>query len=96
MPIAPGFLQPGNTYAYVFGLAFLILYHPVPMSVTIDLLDSAPDFIIPSGPRAGEAVDSYTYTFSVVQPAPEPATMLLLVSGLGAGAVDRRRRAHVR
>jgi hypothetical protein len=92
--IPAGFLQPGNTYGYVFGLAFPLLYHPVPMGVTVDLLDSAPDFIIPSGPRAGEAVDSYTYTFSVVAPAPEPATMLLLLSGLGAAALDRRRRLN--
>ena len=33
-------------------------------------------------PRAGEAVDSWTYTFSAVQPAPEPTSILLLGGAL--------------
>jgi len=90
--IPSGFIQPGNTYAWAFSLSFPLVYRPVPVSLTVDLLGSAPDFVIPSGPRAGQAVDSYTYTFSVMQPVPEPGTMLLLGAGLGAATLVARRR----
>jgi hypothetical protein len=51
-------------------------------TLTVDIIGSSPDFIIPSGPRAGERVDSFTYSFNVAQPVPEPASMILLGSGL--------------
>ena len=67
-------------------------YTPLPFELTVDLLNSAPDFIIPSGVAAGTSVDSYTYSFSTVSPVPEPGTWLLLASGLTM--LIRRRRVH--
>jgi len=78
--------------AIIGGMDFPILYHRERMTLTLDLLRSSPDFRIPGGPRAGELVDSFTYSFSVVQPVPEPASMLLLGSGLSAIVLARRRR----
>jgi len=50
-------------------------------TLTLDLLNSSPDFIIPSGPNAGQRVNSYTYSFRVTQ-VPEPASVLLFSTGL--------------
>jgi hypothetical protein len=61
-------------------------------TLTIDILGSSPDFIIPSGPNAGQRVDSQTYSFNVASPVPEPATLLLLSSGLVGIASGLRRR----
>jgi hypothetical protein len=66
-------------------------YTPRPYQLTVDLLNSSPDFRIPSGPRAGQLVDSFTYTFSVVNPVPEPASLVLLGSGVACLLVKRRR-----
>ena len=63
----------------------------VPATLTIDLLNSNPDFVIPSGPNQGQTVNSYTYSFNV-QPVPEPATLLALAGGLAALGVRVRRR----
>jgi hypothetical protein len=88
-------ISPGGVPAtHVTGMDFPILYRPHPTSLTVDLLQNAPDFVIPSGPSAGEAVNSYTYTFSVVQPTPEPTSMLLLGSGLAALMLRRVRRSR--
>jgi hypothetical protein len=64
----------------------------IPATLTVDLLNSSPDFIIPSGPNQGQTVDSYTYAFNVARPVPEPATLLALASGLAALGVRLRRR----
>ena len=65
-------------------------------SLTIDILGVNPDFVIPGGPNAGQLVDTYTYAFRVSQPVPEPATLLLLGTGLsGIAALRKRRRRHV-
>lgn len=63
----------------------------VPATLTLDLLNSNPDFVIPSGPNQGQAVNSLTYSFNV-QPVPEPATLLALTGGLAALGFRVRRR----
>jgi hypothetical protein len=78
-------------FTLVAGFDFPDYYQPVPLTLTIDLLNSNPDFVIPAGANAGQRVNSYTYTFSVVQPVPEPATLVLLGMGLGGALVGRRR-----
>jgi len=64
----------------------------LPATLTIDLLNSAPDFILPGGPNQGQTVNSYTYSFNVAQPVPEPATLVALCGGLAALGVRVRRR----
>jgi hypothetical protein len=61
--------------------------------LTIDIIGSSPDFVIPGGPNAGQLVNSFTYTFKVAKPVPEPATILLLGTSLiGICARIRRHR----
>ncbi len=62
-----------------------------PATLTLDLLNSAPDFLIPGGPNQGQLVNSVTYSFNV-QPVPEPATILALASGFAALGFRTRRR----
>jgi PEP-CTERM motif len=70
-----------------FSLVFTIIspganLQGVSGSLTLDLLNSSPDFVIVSGPNAGQLVDSYTYSLNIAQPVPEPATALMVGSGL--------------
>ena len=61
----------------------------VPATLTIDLLNSAPDFV--NG--GGQAVNSQTFTFNV-KPVPEPATLSVLFGGLVALGIKVRRRTE--
>ena len=65
----------------------------VAATLTVDLLNSAPDFVIPSGPNQGQLVDSQTFTFNV-HPVPEPATLTAFFSGLVALGIRVRRRTE--
>jgi PEP-CTERM motif len=67
-----------------------------PVTLTVDLLGSSPDFIIPTGPGAGQGVDSYSFTFNVAQPVPEPATIIIFSSGLTGLAIRVRRGCRIR
>jgi len=80
---------------FLFPVEFLPIHQtgiPVPTTLTVDVLNSSPDFVIPSGPSRGQLVDSYTYSFQVLTPTPEPSTLLLFVAGGVAGFVTQRRR----
>jgi hypothetical protein len=61
--------------------------------LTVDLVNTSPDFVIPSGPNAGQLVNSFTYTFTLVEPVPEPASLVLVTTGLvGVGVRLYRRK----
>ena len=87
-----GSVQP--PFTLVFSVTSLApSFAGTPATLTLDLLSSNPDFIIPSGSNAGQQVNSYTYGFNVSEPIPEPATLTLLGAGLaGLFARARRRR----
>jgi len=65
-------------------------------TLTLDLVNSFPDFTIPAGPDAGLRVNSFSYAFNVAEPLPEPASLTLLgvgIMGLVAGHRKRRQTA---
>jgi len=67
-----------------------------PATLTVDLLNSNPDFTIPSGPNAGQLINSYTYSFNVSKPVPEPATLTLVGTAFSALLAARCRRKRQR
>lgn len=70
-------------------------FQGTPATLTLDLLSSSPDFTIPGGPGAGMQVNSFSYTFNVAEPVPEPATLSLFgagITGLLAGHRKRRQK----
>ena len=67
-------------------------FQAMPATLTLDLIGSTPDFVIPT---TGFAVDSFTFAFNVVEPVPEPATLTLLGGGLTV-LFARHRRRHIR
>jgi hypothetical protein len=80
-------------------LGFAVGFEPIhrtgkliPTTLTVELLGSSPDFVIPSGPLAGQPVDSYTYSFLVQTAVPEPSTWMLVLSGGIAALFPRARR----
>lgn len=66
-----------------------------PATLTFDIVNTNPDFVIPSGPNTGQLVNSQTYSFQVVKPIPEPATLILLGTG-SAGIFMKVRRRYRR
>ena len=87
-----GSIQPPYTQLFTFTSAGAS-YAGVMASLTIDIIGSSPDFVIPSGPNAGQRVDSYTYHFNVAQPVPEPVSLILFGTGvLGVWRKVSRRR----
>jgi hypothetical protein len=78
----------------VTGFTFPTSFQGTSFTVTIDLLNSSPDFIIPGGPNAGQAVNSFTYTFTIVETTPEPATLVLLTTGIAAIGIKVYKRSR--
>lgn len=81
------------------GIGFIVdpgrecCYQPKLLTMTFDLLNSSPDYVIPSGPSAGQMVDTFTFSLFVLEPAPEPAPLLLFgTTAAGLGLVGWRRR----
>jgi hypothetical protein len=68
-------------------------YVALPSTLTVDLLNSNPDFVIPT---TQTTVNSFTYSFNVVQPVPEPATLALFGSGISALWLRSRRKKKLR
>lgn len=62
----------------------------IPATLTIDLMNSAPDFVVPGG----QSVNSRTFSFNVAQPVPEPATLSIFFGGLLALGIKVRRRTE--
>lgn len=54
-------------------------YLALPATLTLDLLNSNPDFVVPN---TQATVNSFSYSFNLVQPVPEPATLALFGTGV--------------
>ena len=86
-----GTIQPPFTVIFSV-VAPQINLQGVPATLTLDLLNSSPDFVVPGGQNQGQSVNSFTFSFNVAQPVPEPATLFVLATGLTALGVRFRRR----
>ena len=83
-----GSVQPPVTLFFTINVP-AINFNAMPATLTLDLLSSNPDFIVPN---TGAGVDSFTFAFNVAEPVPEPATLTLLGGGLTVLVVRYRRR----
>jgi len=82
IPIFDGVSLP---YSQIFSVSFLnATAQGTGASLTVDILGSSADFVIPRGPGEGQRVNAYTYTFVGVQPVPEPGSLILLGLGLSS------------
>jgi PEP-CTERM motif len=82
IPLFDGLSLP---YSQLFSFTFQNpTFQGTPATLRVDILGSSPDFIIPTGPDAGQRVDAYTYDIKGVQPVPEPGTMALMAMGVAA------------
>ena len=86
-----GTIQPPFTVVFSV-IAPQINLQGVPATLTLDLLNSSPDFVHPEGANQGQSVNSYTFSFNVAQPVPEPATLFGLSTALTALGLRFRRR----
>lgn len=62
------------------------------VTFTVNIIGSSPDF----APPGGQSVDSFTYSFVVAEPVPEPVTVFTLGAGLTGLAVRLRKRRRGR
>jgi len=76
---------PGGADATGFGMDFPIVYHPVPVTLTLS---------VPGEPGGG-IIGPSRVTFSVVQPVPEPTSLALVGIGLGVAILRRKRPENV-
>ncbi len=85
---------PGLTLPYTQQFSFVVKNPTVngtPITLTVDILGSSPDFVIPSGLNQGTQVNSYTYNFNSTSPVPEPVTSGFFLLGVSA-IIARARR----
>lgn len=66
-------------------------FQGTPITLTVDIVGSATDFVIPSGLNQGSQVNSYTYSFNSTNPVPEPVTSGFFLLGVSA-IITRARR----
>jgi len=86
----------GLTLPYTQLLSFTPVHPTVggtPITLTVDILGSTQDFVIPDGINKGTKVDSYSFTFNAVTPVPEPVTSGFFLLGVSAIIARTRRRS---
>lgn len=88
-----GSIQPPYTQLFTINSSSAS-YEGVMASLTIDIIGSSPDFLLPGGPNAGRTVNSYTYIFKVARPVPEPVSLILFGTGILGLWSRRRRKLH--